>query len=84
MSTDIATVVLAAKAKWGSELEVFDATGGWAAGAIDVMRSSGYSPLDVQCHAPATDSRYANRRAELWFTMAEWIKTGGCCPSSRS
>lgn len=81
VSTEIATVVLAAKAKWGSELEVFDATGGWAAGAVDVMRSSGYSPLDVQFHAPAIDRRYANRRAELWFAMAEFVKTGGMLPN---
>jgi len=80
VSVDIATAVLAAKAKWGAEVELFDATGGWAAGAVDVMRASGYSPIDIQFHAPAMDSRYANRRAELWFTMSEWVRGGGALP----
>jgi phage terminase large subunit len=81
VSVDIATAVIAAKTKWGSEVEIFDATGGWAAGAVDVMRASGYETLDVQFAAPAMDQRYANRRAELWFTMAEWIKAGASLPN---
>lgn len=80
VSVDIANRVLAAKAKWGSELECFDATGGWAAGAVDVMRSNGHSPIDVQFAAPAFDQRYKNRRAEIWFSMSEWIKRGGSLP----
>ena len=80
VSTDIATAVLAAKASWGSELELFDATGGWAAGAVDVLRSNGYGPIDVQFAAPGLDPRYKNRRAEIWFGMADWIKRGGALP----
>jgi hypothetical protein len=81
VSVDIATAVAAAKTRWQSELELFDATGGWAAGAIDVLRASGYTPLDVQFAAPALDPRYANRRAELWFAMSEWIKSGAALPN---
>lgn len=81
VSVNIANRVMAAKAKWGSELELFDATGGWAAGAVDVMRSNGVSPIDVQFAAPALDARYYNRRAEIWFAMAEWIKAGGALPN---
>jgi phage terminase large subunit len=80
VSTDIADRVMAAKAKWGSALEFFDATGGWAAGAVDVMRANGQAPIDVQFAAPAHDSRYANRRAEIWFAMADWVKRGGALP----
>ena len=81
VSVDIANRVLAAKAYWGSELELFDGTGGWAAGALDVMRSQGFAPIDVQFAAPAMDSgRYKNRRAELWFGMAAWIKGGAALP----
>ncbi len=81
VSVDIANRVLAAKAKWDSEIELFDATGGWAAGAVDVMRSNGYAPIDVQFAAPAFDPRYRNRRAEIWFAMCEWIKRGGALPN---
>lgn len=80
VSVDIANRVMGAQRQWGSELEFFDATGGWAAGAVDVMRSNGYNPIDVQFAAPAVDPRYANRRAEIWFGMSEWIKRGGGIP----
>jgi phage terminase large subunit len=81
VSVDIATRVLRAKAKWGSELEIFDSTGGWAAGAVDVLRASGHAPLEVQFAAAGMDARYRNRRAELWFTMVEWIRRGGQLPN---
>lgn len=80
VSTDIANAVMAGKALWGSEVELFDATGGWAAGAVDVMRSNGYAPIDVQFAAPGFDPRYHNRRAEIWFAMSEWVKRGGALP----
>lgn len=80
VSTDIATKVMAGKAAWGSELEIFDATGGWAAGAVDVLRANGYSPVNVQFAAPAIDPRYRNRRAEIHFHLAEWVKGGGALP----
>jgi len=81
VSVDIANRVLAAKAKWGSEIELFDATGGWAAGAVDVLRANGHAPIDVQFAAPAFDPRYKNRRAEIWFGMSEWIKRGAALPN---
>lgn len=81
VSVDIANRVLAGKAKWGSEVEFFDATGGWAAGAVDVMRAQGYGPINVQFAAPAMDPRYANRRAEIWFAMAKWVTDGGALPN---
>lgn len=80
VSTDIAAAVIAGKVLWGSELELFDATGGWAAGAVDVMRNNGYAPVNVQFHAPALDPRYHNRRAEIHFNLSEWVKAGGCLP----
>jgi hypothetical protein len=81
VSVDIANRVMAARAAWGSELDFFDATGGWAAGAVDVMRANGLSPIDVQFASPHTnDARYANRRAEIWFQMAKWIQDGGALP----
>lgn len=81
VSTDIAAAVLTAKARWHAEVELFDATGGWAAGAVDVLRASGYYPVSLQFHAPADDARFANRRAEMWWRMAEWVKGGGALPS---
>lgn len=83
VSVNIATAVMASKAKWGSEVEIFDATGGWAAGAVDVMRAAGQSPLDVQFHGQPNDPRFANRRAEMWWAMAESVKLGASLPNVR-
>lgn len=86
VSTDIATAVLAKRAEQGGDaVMVMDATGGWAAGAADVLKASGTRPVDrpveVQFHAPGFNEKYRNRRAEMWFAMAEWVKKGGALPN---
>jgi len=80
VSVDIANRVMAKKMEWGAEMEFFDDTVGWAHGAIDVMRAAGHSPVAVAFDRPANDPRYANKRAECWMLMADWIKGGGCLP----
>lgn len=79
-TTDIAARVAAAKAKWNSEMELIDDTGHWGHGVIDNLIAAGHSPIGIQFHAPAIDPRYKNRRAEMWLTMAEWIRRGGAIP----
>lgn len=81
VSVDIANRVIAAKLKWGGEREYFDDTVGWAHGAIDVFRAAGYdSAVGVDFGGKSMDKRYANRRAEMWLRMAEWLKNGGALP----
>jgi len=80
-SVDIATAVIRAKTQWSSEAEFIDATGGWAAGARDVMVAGGYPIYEVQFAAPGLDPRYENRRAEMWFGMAKWTQDGGALPN---
>ena len=79
-SNDVAARVAAGKVKWGSELEFFDGTGGYASGAIDAYIQAGYSPYEVNFSGKATDARYFNKRSEMWFCMADWIKRGGTLP----
>ena len=81
VSVDIATRVQQGKTAWGSEMELFDDTVGWAHGAIDVMRAAGFCPIPIVFHGAATNSRFKNRRAEMWFAMAEWILKGGVLPN---
>ena len=80
-TTDIAARVAAAKAKWGSEMELVDDTGHWGHGVIDNLIAAGHSPLGIQFHGPALDPRYKNRRAEGWMTMAEAIRGGMALPN---
>jgi len=81
VSTDIATAVMAMRLEMRATATILDATGGWAAGTSDVLRAGGSAPVNVQFHASGLDQRYKNRRAEMWFTMAEWVKAGGCLPN---
>jgi phage terminase large subunit len=77
---DIAARVITAKTRWGSEIEFFDDTGGWAGSAIDSMLQSGQTPQRVNFASSAIDPGYKNKRAEMWFAMADWVKRGGALP----
>jgi phage terminase large subunit len=79
-SEEVAARVVRAKINWGSELEAFDGTGGFAAGAVDAMRLAGHAPLEVSFSGKAADPRYFNKRSEMWFLMASWVKAGGALP----
>jgi hypothetical protein len=58
-----------------------DNTGGFGGGWIDQLQVLGFSPVPVHFAGSPNDIRYANKRAEMWFTMAQWIKDGGCLPN---
>jgi len=60
-----------------------DETGGYGAGVIDAMRSLGHSPIGVMFSGKASDYRYFNKRSEILFEMAEWVKAGGSIPDDR-
>lgn len=81
-SIDIGNRVLEMKRQWGSELEAFDDTVGWAHGAVDYCRVNGGNPIAVDFGSTKTnDERFYNRRSEMWMGMAEWIRAGGALPN---
>jgi hypothetical protein len=57
-----------------------DATGGYGVGVIDAMRQTGRDPIEVYFNGKATDPRYFNKRSEMYFELAKWIKGGGSLP----
>lgn len=79
-SNDIAARVMLAKSRWYSEMEFVDGTGGFGSGVIDSLLQAGTAPQEIHFSGKAIDSRYYNKRAEMWFNMAEWIKRGGMLP----
>lgn len=79
-SNPIAARIVAAKHKWNSELELIDSTGGWAGGVVDFARLAGVHLYEVQFGGKADDRRYANKRSEMHFRAAEWVKNGGALP----
>lgn len=79
-SHDIAARLMRGKQAWGSELELIDDTGGWGAGTIDACLLGGVSLYAVNASGSANDPRYFNKRSELYFQAAEWVKRGGSLP----
>ena len=57
-----------------------DDTGGWGAGVIDALIQARFNPIPINFSGSADDTRYYNKRAEMWFEMAEWVRTGGALP----
>lgn len=57
-----------------------DNTGGFGGSWIDQLRALGRHPIGIHFAGKANDPRYYNKRAEMWFLMAQWVKEGGCLP----
>jgi len=53
-------------------------------GVIDRLRQLGYAPTPVDFGGKANKVIYANKRAEMWHSLAEWIKSGGALPNIAS
>lgn len=80
-TTDIAARVMLAQARWGAESIFVDDSGHWGHGVIDNLIASGHAAVGVLFEGKAIDPRYANKRAEMWLEMAEWVKRGGALPN---
>lgn len=79
-SNEIAARIMQAKSRWESEMEFIDGTGGYGSGVIDSLIQAGQSPQEIHFSGKPIDQRYFNKRSEMWFLMAEWIKRGGAIP----
>lgn len=79
-SIDGAGAVMQKENEWQADAVFVDNTGGFGGGWIDQMQNLGRSPIGIHFASKASDARYANKRAEMWFKMAEWIKGGGALP----
>lgn len=77
-SDEIAARIMKAKGDWGSDLEFIDGTGGYGSGVVDSLRLAGQSPFEINFSSKAISEKYFNKRSEMWFLMADWVKSGGC------
>lgn len=66
---------------WDADAAFIDGTGGFGSGWIDQLQALGRAPIGIHFASKASTERYANKRAEMWFAMAEWVKAGGCLPN---
>lgn len=68
--------------EWQADSIQIDATGGYGSGWLDNLRAMNFSQaLGVQFSGAASQpTRYANKRAEMYMALAEWVKDGGALP----
>ncbi|MFT3708030.1 MAG: hypothetical protein QM817_10275 [Archangium sp.] len=56
---------------------VFVDQGGMGAGVIDRLRQLGIRAIGVDFGGAPTDPRFQNKRTEMWWEMADWVREGG-------
>lgn len=80
---DLAGRVAAQIEEWDPEAVFIDAGAG--AGVIDRLRQLDYDVIEVPFGGKAVQAhQFVNRRAEMWWEMANWIKSGGAIPNDMS
>ena len=67
-------------ADWDVDACFIDNTGGFGASWADQLEVLNRHPIRIHFNESAHDRRYANRRSEMYFLAAEWVKKGGCLP----
>lgn len=65
---------------WQADACFVDDTGGYGAAWIDALHRIGHTPIGIGFASKATNPRYANKRAEMYFDAVAWIKAGGSLP----
>lgn len=65
---------------WAADACFVDNTGGFGGSWIDQLQAIGRAPIGIHFAGKANATRYANKRAEMWWLMAEWVKNGGALP----
>jgi len=73
--------VAAAIVRWQPDAVFVDTTGGYGGEVVSRLRDMGHHVTDVIFSWKASDERFANLRAEMWFKTANWIKSGAAIPA---
>lgn len=79
-SMAVAARVAAEIQEWEPDAVMVDGSGGYGAGVIDRLRQLGHVPLEVQFGGKANDARFNNKRTEMYWLLAEWLRSGAVLP----
>ena len=66
---------------WKPHAVFIDAGNG--SGVIDRLRQIGHSVIEVPFGGKAINPKYANKRAEMWDNLKDWLREGGCIPNNQ-
>ena len=75
-----ASTVGLAMDKYHADAVNIDGTGGYGAGWIDALRGMKRKCNEVQFAGRPFDMKFNNKRSEMWWQMAAWIRAGGQLP----
>lgn len=75
----LAAKVAAFIERWQPDAVFIDAGNG--SGVIDRLRELHYQVIEVPFGGAATEVRFLNKRAEMWFGVREWLRAGGAIPN---
>jgi len=67
--------------KWGADSIQMDASGGYGAGPMAILRQEGYSVIPVYGSGKPNDPKFFNKRAECYWTACEHMMTGASLPA---
>ena len=81
---DLSTMALADQValtadRWHPDAIFVDATG-VGGGVVDRLIQLNFEVVPVDFGSAPTDERFENKRAEMWWTGAEWVRTAGALP----
>jgi hypothetical protein len=79
---DLAAKVAETIATWKPDAVFIDA--GRGEGVIDRLLQLGHSVVGVNFGGVPTKPQFANKRAEMWWDLNEWLKAGGAIPDDIS
>ena len=57
---------------------------GAGAGVIDRLRQLGHAVIEVNFGGRPIDARFVNKRAEMWWEMADWVRAGASIPNDNT
>ncbi|MGH2517807.1 MAG: terminase, partial [Ktedonobacterales bacterium] len=67
--------------EWGPDAVFIDTTGGYGGGVLDYLRLLGHKIIHpVEFASSPHDPRFFNKRMEIWWEMAQWVKKEGAVP----
>jgi hypothetical protein len=76
----VAGQVAMAMDKWNPHATFVD-LGGIGAGVFDRLIQLGFNVTGINFGGSPLHPRFENKRAEMWWTMADWVRSGGCLPN---
>lgn len=76
---EVASQVAWTLRQWRPDACFIDVTG-IGAGVVDRVRQLGFPVIGIDFGSKPLSGKFLNRRAEMWWTLATWIRQGGCIP----